>query len=123
MELPIGSVAIEGGDFAWETQKIRQECEEFSTILEAKFGKAPSSKKEEAKSKEISDSADNEAKYIILRDIELNVKPGELIGIVGVVGSGKSSLLNAIIGEMITLKGKVKYNGNFAYISQTVFNI
>jgi ABC-type transport system involved in cytochrome bd biosynthesis fused ATPase/permease subunit len=34
----------------------------------------------------------------------LEVQPGELIGIVGRVGSGKSSLLSAIIGEMERLE-------------------
>ena len=32
---------------------------------------------------------------------------GSLIGIVGQVGSGKSSLLSAILGEMDKLKGRV----------------
>ena len=39
--------------------------------------------------------------------------PGELIAVVGQVGSGKSSLMSAIMGEMICLKGSVtvKVNG------------
>ena len=36
-----------------------------------------------------------------LKDINLKVKRGELLIIIGDVGSGKSSLLNAIIGDMI----------------------
>ena len=32
---------------------------------------------------------------------------GELIAVVGQVGSGKSSLMSAILGEMIRLKGSV----------------
>jgi ABC-type transport system involved in cytochrome bd biosynthesis fused ATPase/permease subunit len=35
-----------------------------------------------------------------LHDISLEVKRGQLIGIVGRVGTGKSSLLAAILGEM-----------------------
>jgi ABC-type lipoprotein export system ATPase subunit len=34
-----------------------------------------------------------------LKNINLTVKKGELLAVVGKVGSGKSSLLNAIIGE------------------------
>ncbi|KAI9335963.1 P-loop containing nucleoside triphosphate hydrolase protein [Obelidium mucronatum] len=37
---------------------------------------------------------------IILHDINLTIKRGESVAIVGAVGSGKSSLLNAILGEM-----------------------
>lgn len=48
------------------------------------------------------------------------VEPGELIAVVGVVGSGKSSLINAVIGEMVTMNGGVEYNGKVAYMAQTV---
>uniref|UniRef100_A0A1I8B7Y0 ABC transmembrane type-1 domain-containing protein n=1 Tax=Meloidogyne hapla TaxID=6305 RepID=A0A1I8B7Y0_MELHA len=41
-----------------------------------------------------------------LQNISLEVQPGELIGIVGRVGSGKSSLLSAIIGEMERMEDK-----------------
>ena len=36
-----------------------------------------------------------------LKDIQLEVRKGELLIIIGDVGSGKSSLLNAIIGDML----------------------
>lgn len=36
-----------------------------------------------------------------LQDIKFEVKEGEFVCIIGEVGSGKSSLLQAIIGEMI----------------------
>jgi energy-coupling factor transporter ATP-binding protein EcfA2 len=35
-----------------------------------------------------------------LSDINLEVKEGELVCVVGRVGSGKSSLVNALLGEM-----------------------
>ena len=39
--------------------------------------------------------------------INLQVERGQLIAVVGHVGSGKSSLLSAILGEMIKLRGTV----------------
>ena len=36
-----------------------------------------------------------------LQDIDLCIKKGEFLCIIGDVGSGKSSLLNAIIGDLI----------------------
>ena len=36
-----------------------------------------------------------------LKNIDLRVKSGEFICIIGDVGAGKSSLLNAIIGDLI----------------------
>lgn len=55
----------------------------------------------------------------ILQDINLTLKKGELVAVVGVVGSAKSSLLSAILGEMTRSSGKVKVRGSVAYISQS----
>ena len=46
-----------------------------------------------------------------LHDINVNVKPGELIAIVGQVGSGKSSLLNVILKELPLTAGSVQVKG------------
>ena len=43
---------------------------------------------------------------INLSDVELEIKKGEFVVVVGEVGSGKSSLINAINGEMIYLPQK-----------------
>lgn len=40
------------------------------------------------------------------------------MSIVGRVGSGKSSLINALLGEMNKSRGDVKYNGTLAFIPQ-----
>ncbi|XP_015184428.1 PREDICTED: probable multidrug resistance-associated protein lethal(2)03659 isoform X2 [Polistes dominula] len=53
-----------------------------------------------------------------LQDINVHVRPGELIAIVGQVGSGKSSLLNVILKELKLSSGTLKVNGNTAYSSQ-----
>lgn len=42
-----------------------------------------------------------------LRNINLQVKPGEKVAICGEVGSGKSTLLAAILGEVPSTKGRV----------------
>ena len=44
------------------------------------------------------------------------------MGIVGTVGSGKSSLLSAVLGEMEIKSGDVRVEGSVAYTSQIVRN-
>ena len=53
--------------------------------------------------------------------MNLTVLPGQLVAIVGQVGSGKSSLIQAILGEMTKVKGDVAVRGSVAYVAQTAF--
>lgn len=53
-----------------------------------------------------------------LSEISLKIKRGQLVAIVGRVGSGKSSLLHALLGEMSKVSGTVKINGTVAYVPQ-----
>lgn len=53
-----------------------------------------------------------------LSGINLTIQPGTLTIIVGSVGSGKSSLINAILGEMQQVAGIRNVHGSFAYSSQ-----
>uniref|UniRef100_A0AAF5PGH3 ABC-type glutathione-S-conjugate transporter n=1 Tax=Wuchereria bancrofti TaxID=6293 RepID=A0AAF5PGH3_WUCBA len=55
---------------------------------------------------------------VTLNNINLKIKKGELVAIVGKVGSGKSSLLSAILGEMDKLDGSVDVVGSIAYAPQ-----
>lgn len=54
----------------------------------------------------------------ILENISFNAKKGELTVIIGSVGSGKTSLLMTILGEMPIVSGKVKVKGRISYVSQ-----
>jgi ABC-type multidrug transport system fused ATPase/permease subunit len=49
---------------------------------------------------------------------ELRIKRGELVVVVGTVGSGKSALLLSILGELRTTQGQVKLGGSISYVSQ-----
>uniref|UniRef100_A0A8C6K9F3 ATP-binding cassette sub-family C member 5 n=1 Tax=Nothobranchius furzeri TaxID=105023 RepID=A0A8C6K9F3_NOTFU len=53
-----------------------------------------------------------------LHRINLQIKQGSLVGVCGGVGSGKSSLLSALLGQMTLVEGKVAASGSFAYVSQ-----
>ncbi|RKK32611.1 hypothetical protein BFJ67_g14663, partial [Fusarium oxysporum f. sp. cepae] len=54
----------------------------------------------------------------LLTDINLHISPGTLNMLAGRVGCGKSSLLRAIIGELIPAEGTVKTEDSLAYCDQ-----
>ncbi|XP_056011170.1 ATP-binding cassette sub-family C member 4-like isoform X2 [Ostrea edulis] len=53
-----------------------------------------------------------------LKNINLDVKQGELLAVVGSVGSGKSSLLMCLLKELPPAMGKLHVNGIMGYASQ-----
>ena len=59
---------------------------------------------------------------LTLKNIDFEVKPGELVAIVGEVGCGKSSLLQAIVNNLVLLNPKecdgVHINGRVGYAAQ-----
>jgi ABC-type multidrug transport system fused ATPase/permease subunit len=58
----------------------------------------------------------------LLSGIDLKVEKGDLIGIVGSIGAGKTCLLNAILNNLDVLNNptgkKIKVNGSLAYVPQ-----
>ena len=54
-----------------------------------------------------------------LEDINFSANKGELSCIVGRVGSGKSSLLQALLGDLWKIKGEVVLRGTSAYVAQS----
>ncbi|TBU32613.1 P-loop containing nucleoside triphosphate hydrolase protein [Dichomitus squalens] len=56
-----------------------------------------------------------------VKDVTMAIPRGTLVAIVGSVGSGKSSLLQGLIGEMRKVKGHISFGGRVAYCSQTAW--
>lgn len=50
-------------------------------------------------------------KRAVLADIDLELKPGEVLGVLGPNGAGKSTLLGAMCGELALAKGQVSLGG------------
>ncbi|EEC11485.1 transport-associated protein, putative [Ixodes scapularis] len=53
-----------------------------------------------------------------LNSVSLEIAPGSLVGVAGFVGSGKSSLLSAILGDMHCIKGTIRTSGRISYVPQ-----
>eukprot|EP00249_Psilotum_nudum_P024218 c29124_g1_i2 orf=485-2413(+) len=56
-----------------------------------------------------------------LNGVNLKARPGQKVAICGSVGSGKSSLLQAILGEIPKLTGTVQVCGSVAYVAQSAW--
>ena len=56
---------------------------------------------------------------MVLNDVNLRVSKGELVAVVGKVGSGKTALCSAFLGELKKWGGEVTMKGSVAYIAQT----
>ncbi|KAF9109320.1 hypothetical protein BGX27_007755 [Mortierella sp. AM989] len=54
-----------------------------------------------------------------LKDITVDIPRGSLVAVVGPVGSGKSSLLQAMVGNMMKVRGDVIRGATISYASQT----
>lgn len=54
------------------------------------------------------------SKKKVLDDVSLTIYPGEVVGIMGKNGTGKSSLLRCVAGIIKSYKGEVKVNGRLA---------
>uniref|UniRef100_A0A8C7YZ28 Multidrug resistance-associated protein 1 n=1 Tax=Oryzias sinensis TaxID=183150 RepID=A0A8C7YZ28_9TELE len=53
-----------------------------------------------------------------LKRLNVRIPEGSLVAVVGHVGSGKSSLLSALLGEMDKMEGSVSVKGSVAYVPQ-----
>ncbi|KAI8093508.1 multi drug resistance-associated protein MRP [Halteromyces radiatus] len=54
----------------------------------------------------------------VLENINIGVKKGDVMAVVGRVGSGKSSLMSAILGDTVKVNGQVIVRGSLAYVPQ-----
>ncbi|XP_005090015.1 multidrug resistance-associated protein 1 [Aplysia californica] len=60
----------------------------------------------------------NEETGETLKNINVKIPDGELVAVVGTVGSGKSSLLAAMLGDLDKTEGSVNVRGTLAYVPQ-----
>lgn len=125
-----GSITLRGGSFHWggSSSQIltvkkpkRSSSQKFSAMVRGASGKSLGSAADLSfKGAVVSGEGALDSPKVTLRGIDLEVAPGELVGIVGNVGSSKSSLLMALLKEMVPAGGEVSLGsaGTLAYASQ-----
>ncbi|EJD40251.1 cadmium ion transporter [Auricularia subglabra TFB-10046 SS5] len=128
------------GDFAWEEdveeedprKKEKDKTKDYAKEKDAKgfFSRFGLGGKKRSKGKEKEKDADAEtiagedaekkktSEPFAIRDLRLQVHKGEFVAIVGSVGAGKTSLLQALAGEMRKTRGNVILSGQVAYVPQ-----
>ncbi|KAG0019619.1 hypothetical protein BGZ82_011830, partial [Podila clonocystis] len=120
-------IEIKDAVFAWETEGPEIETEKEKIARE---------KDEDKKQKQLEKEALKAGKSIpekpvpveknydaTLTNVNLSIARGNLTAVVGRVGQGKTSLLNAIIGDMYKRQGSVKVYGRMAYVAQQAWII
>ncbi|KAJ8381864.1 hypothetical protein SKAU_G00026420 [Synaphobranchus kaupii] len=55
----------------------------------------------------------------VLKNISLHLGKGKMLAVAGSTGSGKSSLLMMILGELVPSEGKIKHSGRVSFSPQT----
>uniref|UniRef100_A0A3Q2V8Z7 Cystic fibrosis transmembrane conductance regulator n=1 Tax=Haplochromis burtoni TaxID=8153 RepID=A0A3Q2V8Z7_HAPBU len=55
----------------------------------------------------------------VLRNISLHLDKGQMLAVAGSTGSGKSSLLMMILGELVPTEGKIRHSGRISFSPQT----
>jgi ABC-2 type transport system ATP-binding protein len=69
---------------------------------------------------DITQAGYNDQKEVI-KDIQFSIKQGELVGLIGSNGAGKSTTIKSILGLLKDFKGEVRFLGegkNYAYIPE-----
>jgi len=70
------------------------------------------------KSTESDSNRDDSHSSFVLRNVNLTLRRGELVAVVGSIGSGKTSLIAALTGDMEMASGKVTWGTSSAVCSQ-----
>jgi len=105
------------GTFFWSNPDSAKEPEE----KEKGDGKDKKTAKEDEKTEEGS-APKVDLKKPFLRDVNLELKRGELTIVVGSVGSGKTALISALLGEMHAAEGaEVEIDATVSYVAQTAW--
>ncbi|KAF4581411.1 hypothetical protein EYR38_002737 [Pleurotus pulmonarius] len=113
------------GDFTWEitegieekTTKESAQIKEDTAFDEVKDDQVLPVFATSEKREELEEAEEDKMPYS-LKGLKMRIQRGQFIAIVGRVGSGKSSVLQALIGEMRKTSGNVTLGGRISYTPQ-----
>ena len=106
------AISVENASFTWDSPPP-----EVSDEWKGKKGKKKGSKVAEEQKERIP----KEENIFQIRNVNMSIPRGSLVAVVGPVGSGKSSLLQGLIGEMRRTAGSVTFGGTVGYCPQSAW--
>ena len=112
VDYPDTAIRMKNGNFYWLT-------EEEKKLKKKKEEEEAEEKKEIVQEEPL--ATDNEGEKLILKDLNLEIKKGSFVAILGDVGSGKSSFLFSLAGEMKVpdnISPEIIVNGNVSHVPQ-----
>lgn len=109
-------------EFALEVKDVTFQWEMSLQVkqMQEKIFRAKRSEREKLK-KAVAEAAKKAPPPFQVQGVNMVVPRGSLVAIVGAVGSGKSSLLQGLIGEMRIKSGEFSFSGKVAYCPQTAW--
>ncbi|KAJ3295930.1 Multidrug resistance-associated protein 1, partial [Blyttiomyces sp. JEL0837] len=122
------AVKVVDANFKWERsaddkKKKDEEKKEEGDAEKKEDGEGNDEKKgkkdkKEKKKKQPAPPVEEAEVEPLLKDLNVEIRRGELTAVVGVVGSGKSSFLSALVAQMTQTTGAVTINGSVALCQQ-----
>ncbi|AGO13536.1 AaceriAGL346Wp [[Ashbya] aceris (nom. inval.)] len=111
---PSMAIKVDKASFEWEFQKdtdLKTTSTQENETVNSDAVTVLSKKKEEKQSKE----EVSKEPFTGLHDLSFSIKKGEFIIVIGAIGTGKTSLLNAMAGYMKKTSGTVQVNGSLLF--------
>nr|XP_028596055.1 multidrug resistance-associated protein 9 isoform X4 [Podarcis muralis] len=120
LEDPRNAVVLKNATLSWVNLPSESSARSNKeNVLKVKSARKPQSTTGVTTShSQISSSGKECSSSNVLSNISFMVKKGKVLGICGHVGSGKSSIMSAILGQMYLHEGTVAVGGTLAYVSQ-----
>ncbi|KAF8813301.1 ABC transporter [Phlegmacium glaucopus] len=134
-DLPV-AIEVKGATFTWDTpppsdeRKSKAKKPEHQSRISAQFHSSKHNAKikaaaisanEESLNEKARLQAEEEERVFQIKDVTMEIQRGMLVAIVGPVGSGKTSLLQGLIGDMRKTSGNITFGGSIGYCPQSAW--